>query len=199
MSNSKKTINYSPLVSAALTLDGHFSALIQLSERIELIDLKSNIDFDQTERLMKQFAETGEAISKSTSNFVTALNETRVQAETAAQKVSEKAVQLKIRKDERQEKMSLFHELNLKVNQLNQSLIQFKRPAGEVLSDIEREELRGRLRETANQLMNLIAEAEQLKSIGRDSKIKALEKNAEAMRKSLVTVNQKITGLITTH
>jgi hypothetical protein len=98
MSNSKKTINYSPLVSAALTLDGHFSALIQLSERIELIDLKSNIDFDQTERLMKQFAETGEAISKSTSNFVTALNETRVQADTAAQKVSEKAVQLKIRK-----------------------------------------------------------------------------------------------------
>lgn len=135
--------------------------------------------------------------SKTTKN-PSLLNETRVQAEVSAQKVSEKVEQIKIRKEERNEKMSRFHDLNLKVNQLNQSLIQFKRPVGEVLSDIEREEVRGRLRETANQLMDFITEAEQLKAIGQESKLKKLDKNAEAMRKSLVAVNQKINGLLVT-
>src|SRR5688500_13811499 len=93
-----KTIkNPSPLVSAVLTLDEHFADLNRLSARIEEIDLKSSFDFEQSERLITHFAETGNAITTDINQFVAALNEARTQAEAVAEKVAAKADQLRAR------------------------------------------------------------------------------------------------------
>jgi len=196
MSESKTIKNPSPLVLAVLTLDAHFADLKRLSDRIDSIDLKSNFDFEQSERLINHFAETGQAISTDIAHFVNVLNETRAEAELAAQKVSVRADQLKIRKDDIQEKMARFHALSEKVVQLNQSLMEFKRPAGEALAEQDREQLKNRLSEIAGQLTGLVEEAEHLKDIGHDSKIKVLEQNAEAMRQSLIAVSKKINGMV---
>lgn len=196
--NETKTIkNPSPLVLAILTLDEHFSNLKRLSERIDEIDMKSNFDFEHSERLIGHFAETGQAISSDILNFVNVLNEARTQAELAAQKVSAKADQLKIRRDEIQQKMSQFQNLSEKVSKLNEALIQFKRPAGETLSEQDRVELKSKLTEVAGQLNELIDEAQHLKDVGHESKIRTLEQNADSMRQSLIDVSKKIDMMIT--
>lgn len=197
MSDTKTIKNPSPLVLAVLTLDAHFSDLKRLSERIESIDLKSNFDFEQSEKLINLFAETGEAISADIAHFVNVLNETRGEAEAAAEKVSARADQLKLRRNDIQDKMARFHALSEKVVELNQSLLEFKRPEGEVLSEADKEELKARLTEVAAQLSGLIDEAQELKDLGHDAKIKDLEQNAEAMRQSLIAVSKKITGMVT--
>jgi tetrahydromethanopterin S-methyltransferase subunit G len=193
--SESKIKNPSPLVQAVLTLDEHFSDLNRLASRVEEIDLKSNFDFEQSERLITRFAEAGQAISEDIGVFVKVLNETREKAELAAQKVSAKADILKGRKEDIQEKMGRFQVLSDKVTLLNQSLMQFQRPAGEAYTAEEAQELKSRLNEISSQLQPLIEEAQQLKTVGYDSKMKVLEQNAESLRQSLIAVNQKITGM----
>jgi hypothetical protein len=197
MSDTKTIKNPSPLVLAVLTLDAHFSDLKRLSERIESLDLKSNFDFEQSEKLINLFAETGEAISADIAHFVNVLNETRGEGEAAAEKVSARADQLKLRRTDIQDKMARFHALSEKVVELNQSLLEFKRPEGEVLLEADKEQLKARLTEVAAQLSGLIDEAQELKDLGHNAKIKDLEQNAEAMRQSLIAVSKKITGMVT--
>lgn len=197
MSDSRTIKNPSPLVLAVLALDEHFSDLKRLSARIDEIDMKSNFDFEQSERMINLFAETGQAISGDIANFVDVLNEARAEAELAAQKVSLKAEQLKVRKEEIQSKMTRFHSLSEKVGQLNETLLHFRRSPGEALSEQDRAELKVRLAEIASQLNGLIDEAQELQNVGHDSKIKILEQNADSMRQSLIAVSKKIDTMIT--
>ena len=125
------------------------------------------------------------------------LNQARAEAEAAAEKVSAKANQLKVRKEDIQEKMTRFQTLSDKVSQLNESLLSFKRSPGEELSEAERANLKVRLAEIASQLNGLIEEAQVLQNVGQESKIKVLEQNADSMRQSLVAVSKKIDTLIT--
>ncbi len=92
--------------------------------------------------------------------------------------------------------MSRFESLSQKVGLLNQTLIQFKRPAGETLTNEEIVELKASLANIAGQLQELIEEAQVMKSVGQESKIKVLEQNAESMRQSLIAVSQKINGMM---
>jgi uncharacterized coiled-coil DUF342 family protein len=180
---------------AILKLDEHFSDLSRLGARIDEIDMKSNFDFEQSERLIMLFAQAGQAVSEDIAEFVAVLNESRTTAEAAAQKVAGKADQIRARKEDIQQKMSRFETLSEKVNQLNQSLMQFKRPTGEALSQDEQTQLKAQLAAIGNQLQILIEEAQELKSVGQEAKIKVLEQNAESMRQSLIAVSQKISGL----
>lgn len=198
MSDTKTIKNPSALVLAVLTLDAHYADLKRLAERIEEIEMKSNFDFEQTERLLNHYAETGQAISQDIALFVQVLNETRTDAEAAAAQVAAKAEQLKVRKEDIQEKMNRFHALSAKVTELNSSLVEFRKPEGENFSDADRELLKGRLAEVAGKIGGLVAEAEQLKDLGRESKIKILEQNADSMRQSLLAVEKKIGGLVLT-
>jgi uncharacterized protein YoxC len=197
MSDTKTIKNPSPLVLAVLTLDEHFRDLNRLADRIEELDLKSSFDFEQSERLINHFAETGQAITTDITQFVQHLNEARAKAEANATKVAEKADTLKMRKDDVQEKMNRFHTLSEKVAKLNESLIEFKRPTGETLSEQEKVELKNRLGDIGGQLQGLIDEAQQLKDLGQESRLKILEQNADSLRQSLIAVSQKISSMMT--
>lgn len=197
MTESKTIKNPSPLVLAVLSLDEHFTNLMRLSARIDEVDLKSNFDFEQVEKLITLFSETGEGISADIASFVQVLNEARAAAESSAERVTEKAMQLKLRKDETQDKMVQFNQLSDKVSKLNESLLQFRRVDGQELSEQDKLDLKNRLNEVAGQLKGFIAEAEVLKNLGQESKLKILEQNADAMRQSLIAVSKKIESLNT--
>lgn len=196
MTELKAIKNPSPLVSAVLTVDEHFADLKRLSTRIDELDLKSNFDYEQSQRLITRYAETGQKLTKDIVAFVEALTNARAQAEMDAQRVSAKADQLKARKENTQDHMARFEILSDKVRALNESLLEFKRPPGETLSDQDRETLKGRLAEVTAQLGGLIEEAHELKEIGRELKLKVLESNADSMRQSLMAVSLKIKGLM---
>ncbi len=192
MSETKIIKNPSPLVLSILALDEHFSEMARLAGRIDEMDLKSNFDFEQSERLINLFAECGQAVSGDIAKFVAVLNEDREKTELAAQKVAIKADQLKERKDEIQEKMAHFHVLSGKVSQLNETLLTFKKPQGETMTDEDRALLATNLGDIELKIQTLILEAQELKEVGQQSKIKILEQNADSMRQTLIAVSQKL-------
>jgi hemerythrin superfamily protein len=198
MPETKTIKNPSSLVLALLQLDSHFNDLNGLAERIDEIDLKSNFDFEHGEKLITRFAEAGQSISEDIVQFVKVLNETREQAELAAQKVAVKADLLKSRKENIQDNMGRFHSLSEKVTELNNSLVQFQRPDGQALLPAEIEKMKQHLTTVSDQLQPLISEAQELKTIGYNLKLKALEQNSESLRQSLIAVSHKISGILQT-
>ena len=199
MGNSK---NVSPLVGSVVALDGVFSNLIQLAERIDGLNLKSHAEFELAENLFSRFSDVGNSVSSELGAMSNAMNAARASAEAAAELVAAKAIKFQERKNEIELKMTEFHALGEKVKLLTASLSGLRNFNDESVSDSERAEMAKRLRDVETQLRPLIAEASLLKEIAQESKIKILEQGADAMGQSLKAVSQKISAItpaITTH
>jgi chromosome segregation ATPase len=195
MTDTQKLKNPSPLLQAVLKLDTYFSELIRLGAKIETLDLKSDFDFEQAERLIKSFAKNGEGVSEEIVLMLNALTDLRTQAEAAATIVAERADILQARKNEQQAKMEHFRVLGEKVRDLTASLSAFKMNEGANLSDEERASLTAHLAEFETQLRPLIEEAQALKKEGQQSKIKILEQSADSLGQSLAAVSQKLSAV----
>jgi hypothetical protein len=195
MNDIKTNKNPSALVQSVVQLDQHFSDLIRLGARIDEMDLKSNFDYEQADRLIAHFAETGQEVSNKIRVMSAALNDARSQAETAAERVAARAEQLQARKNEIQMKMDQFRLLGEKVARLTESLSDLKQPGEDLTSEQGQAVLTSRLANFELLLHPLIEEAKTLKEVAQSSKIKALEQSADSMRQSLIAVSQKLSSL----
>jgi hypothetical protein len=197
-----KTKNESPLVESVIALDGVFSNLIQLAERIDGLNLRSQNEFELAESLLARFSDVGASVATELGAMSLAMNEARARAEAAAEMVSAKALKFQERKNEIELKMAEFHALGEKVKLLTSSLVGLRNFKDESVSDEERSVMSQRLVEVETQLRPLIEEANQLKTMAQESKIKVLEQGADAMGQSLRAVSLKISTIaptITTH
>jgi hypothetical protein len=192
MSDANKLKNPSPLVKSVLALDTHFSDLQRLSAKINEIELKSDFDYEQIQRLINHFTECGQNVSGEVLNLSTQLNEARNQAEAAAQIVSARAEQLQVRKAQEQQKMESFRLLGEKVRELTFSLQGLKPSETATGSDEDRAKLSMGLSEIEVKLHPLIEEAQQLKQEAKNSKMRVLEQSADALGQSLQAVSQKL-------
>jgi hypothetical protein len=182
----------SPLVKAVLALDESFTNLIRLADKIEENDLKTDNDIEQARKLMGRFAEFGEAISTGVAELSVRLNETRANAETAANKVALKADQIMGRQGEEAKKAEVFRALSEKVSALNQSLSNLRQPEGTTLTDADRARTISAFAEVENQLQPLIDEAQTLRDDAQKLKMKALEQQASSLAQHLINVKQTI-------
>ena len=180
MSENKNSKN-SQLVQSVVALDEVFSNLKQLSTRIDGLNLKNQSDFDLAESLFGRFTEVGESVSLKIGGVATSLNDARAQAEAATAVVAQKAEQFRERKNEVAEKLNQFRLLGEKVTAVTSSL-----------DGLDRENMANRLSDIELQLRPLIDEAQQLKEIAQQMKIKILEQGADSMRQSLLAVSQKM-------
>lgn len=192
MSESNKNKEQSPLVQSVVSLDGHFTQLERLSEKIDEIKLKSETDFAQVRRLMARFAEHGEAVSQEIVELSNQLQNARARAEAAAAIVSAKAEILQARQDDEEKKMATFRALAEKVNVLGQGIKDLRRPEGEAISEEERAQIVTRMAALEFQLQPLIEEAQNLKNEAHESRMKGLEQQAESLTQSLINVSQKL-------
>jgi len=199
MNDSIKLKNPSPFVQAVLKLDNYFSELIRLGDKIESMELKSEFDFEQAERLIKHFAECGEGVSREVVLMSNSLAELRAQAEAAATLVGARATMLYTRKEEQQKKMEEFRLLGEKVRDLTASLQDFKYQEEKSLSDEDRAALTARLEEFETRLRPLIDEAQSLRKEGQTSKMKILEQSADSLSQSLQAVSAKINSVKEMH
>ena len=192
MNDTIKIKNPSPFLQSVLKLDNYFAELTRLAEKIDGMELKSDFDFDQVEKLIKHFAECGEGVSTEVVAMSNALNDLRTQAETAANQVATRAVQLQNRKDEQMAKMEQFRQLGEKVRDLTTSLAGFKFEEGQTLTEEERAQMTSRMTDFETRLRPLIEEAQNLKKAGQEARIKILEQSADSLGQSLQAVSQKI-------
>ncbi|MES2803585.1 MAG: hypothetical protein V4654_13915 [Bdellovibrionota bacterium] len=194
MTNLKKASEQSILVKTVLSLDTHFQSLERLSARIGEAELKSEFDYSQIRRLMLAFAESAHSVSTEFVELLTTISEAKNRAEAAAQVVAAKADELKVRQDEEQSKAEAFRSLTEKVSLLNSEMKLLQRPAGETLSEEDKAVLTDQLSKLELQLRPLIEESLHLKKEARNSGLKALEQNVDALGQSLAAASHKLTS-----
>ncbi|KYG68725.1 hypothetical protein AZI87_05705 [Bdellovibrio bacteriovorus] len=189
---TNKIKNPSALVEAALKLDNYLSEIVRLGAKIDEMELKSDFDFEQVQRLMNRFTECGLGVSDEVVHLSTSLNEARAEAEKAAALVAAKAEMLEARQNQHQQKMEQFRALGEKVRELTLSLNDLKRPEGEKVSDEEQSKVAMRLAAFQLQLEPLIDEARTLKKEAQVSRLKTLEQGADSLEQSLTAIGRRI-------
>jgi len=189
MTNTEKK---SPFAESALNLDNAFTELEQLSGQIERLELESDSGLERAKQLLGKFAECGQRIGEGVQVLAKSLEESRARAEAAANVVSARALDIQKRQDENDQMLARFGTLGESVRKISETIVQFKKPAGEKLSDEERELLTKQLPELDSQLSGLIDEAQGLRVDAHQLKLKSIERNADSLSQTLLSARRKL-------
>jgi hypothetical protein len=192
---SNKAKQQSPLVKSVLALDQHLSELDRVGAKINATDMTGDFDVEYIEKLMARFAECGQGVSIEVANFSEQLQQAQVRAQTVAQGVSSQAQLLNKRRVEQNAKLEEFRVLGEKVRELNAVISPYRRPHGEGLTAEDRAKLASNIPGFEAQLCALIEELQNLRNSARESRMRALEKNAESLAQTLEAVRKKLSGL----
>jgi chromosome segregation ATPase len=192
---SNKIKRDSRLVKSVLALDNYLTELERIGTKINSTDMTSDFDVDYIQKLVTRFAECGQGVSEELSNLSTQLHEARTRAEAVAQGVSAQAELLNQRRNEQNEKLEKFRVLGEKVRELTAAISQFRPPHGHGLTDEDRAKLTSNIPAFEAQLVLLIEELQDLRKSARNSRMKALEKNAESLAQTLQAVRKKLGDL----
>src|SRR2546425_77387 len=193
MSNNAK--RNSPLVQSVLSLDNYLAELERIGAKINSTDMTSDFDLEYIHKLMSRFAECGQGVSNEVTNLSTQLREAQARAETVAQGVTSQAERLNIRRNEQNQKLEEFHILGEKVLALNAAISQFRPPHGQGLTHEDRAKLTSNIPAFEAQLALLIEDLQNLRESARNSRMKALAKNAEALAQALQAARKKLRDL----
>jgi chromosome segregation ATPase len=183
---SNKVQRDSPLVKSVLALDNYLSDLERVGTKINSTDMTADFDLEYVQKLMARFAECGQGISEEVTNLSTHLQEAQTRAEAVAQNVSRQAELLKVRREEQDRKLEEFQILGEKVRDLNTVIGGFRD---------DRAKLKANLPAIESQLGELIQDLQRLRSSARDSRMRAIEKNAESLAQSLEAARKKLQAL----
>jgi SMC interacting uncharacterized protein involved in chromosome segregation len=173
----------SPLVKSVLALDSYLSELERVGSKINSTDMTSDVDLEYIQKLMARFAECGQGISDEVTNLSTQLREAQARAEEVAKGVSKQAELLKIQRNEQEVRVEEFRVLGEKVRNLTAVISGFRDDRAKLIANLPSVE---------SQLDNLIEELQKLRSSARDSRMRALQKNAESLVQSLQAARQKL-------
>jgi chromosome segregation ATPase len=192
---SNKVKRDSPLVKSVLALDNYLTELERVGTKINSTDMTSDLDIEYIQKLMTRFTECGRGISEEVTTLSTRLQEAQARAEAVAQGVSRQAELFNNRRNEQNEKLEKFRILGERVSELNTAMSQFRRPHGHGLTAEDRAKLASNIPGLEAQLALLIEELQDLRTSARDSRMKALEKNAESLTQTLQAVRKKLRDL----
>ena len=192
---SNKAKRDSPLVKSVLALDNYLAELERIGTKINSADMTSDVDVEFIQKLMTRFAECGQGISEEVTNLSAQLQEAQARAEAVAKGVSSQAALLNVRRNEQNEKLEQFRILGEKVRDLNAAISQFRPPHGDGMTAEDRAKLTSHIPAFEAQLTTLIEELQTLRESARNSRMRALEKNAESLVQTLQVVRKKLREL----
>jgi uncharacterized protein YoxC len=189
MSNNTKNTAFA---DSAINLDSAFTELEELSGQIERLDIESDSGLERAKQLLGKFAEAGQRIGDGVQVLAKSLEDSRSRAEAAAQIVSARAGDIQKRQEENDQMLSRFGALGESVKKISEKIVQFKKPAGEKLTEDERDALTKQLPELDSQLSGLIDEAQGLRVDAQQLKLKSVERNADSLSQTLLSARRKL-------
>jgi chromosome segregation ATPase len=192
---SNKARQQSPLVKSVLALDQHLSELDRVGTKINSTDMTGDFDTEYVEKLMARFAECGQGVAEEVTNLSTQLREAQARAQAVAQQVTSQADLLNKRRAEVSAKLEEFRLLGEKVRDLNTAISPFRRQQGEALTAEDRAKLASNISGFEAQLSAVIEELQNFRKSARDSRMRALEKNAESLVQTLEAARKKLSSL----
>jgi chromosome segregation ATPase len=192
---SNKTKRDSLLVKSVLALDGYLAELERIGAKINSTDMTADFDADYVQKLLTRFADCGRSVSGEVTNLSTQLNDAQSRAEAVARGVSAQAELLNKRRNEENEKLEEFRVLGEKVRELNATISRFRGRDGHGPTAEDRAKLASSIPDLDLKLAALIEELSALRQSARNSRMKALEKNAESLSQTLQAVRRKLRDL----
>jgi chromosome segregation ATPase len=192
---SNKAKQDSPLVKTVIALDNYLSELERVGTKINSTDMTSDFDLEYIQKLMGRFTECGQGVSEEVANLSRELHEAQARAESVAQGVSRQAELFSNRRNEQNKKLEEFRVLGEKVRDLNTAISQFRPPQGTGLTGEDRAKLSSNIAGFEAQVSSLIEELQTLRTSARNSRMRALEKNAESLVQTLQAVHKKLRNL----
>ena len=177
MSNKNK--RESPLVKAVVALDNYLSELERVGTKINSTDMAADFDVEYIQKLMTRFAECGQGVSEEVAQLSTELQEARARAEAVAEGVSRQAELFYKRREEQNKELEKVRVLSERIQHLTAAISD----SAKTPSDLPAFE---------SQLAGLIEELQQLRQSARNSRMKALEKNAESLAQKLQAVQKRL-------
>ena len=181
---SDKTRPDSPLVTSVLRLQNHLSELERIGGKITAMDMTADIDVEHVQKLLKLFTDCSEEISEEVKNLSAHLQEAQARAVAVAVEVSRQASAFHARRNEQNEHLERLRILGEKVHELNATLTADDQSA-----------LGPRIPMIADQLSGMIGELQELRSAARSSRMRGLERTAEALAQSLQALQMKLQNL----
>jgi chromosome segregation ATPase len=192
---TNKSKHQSLLVESVFALDQHLSELDRVGTKINSTDMAGDFDTEYIEKLMARFAECGQGVAEEVANLSTHLREAQARAQAVAQQVTSQAELLSKRRAELNAKLEEFRVLGEKVRDLNTAISPFRRQQGEALTAEDRAKLASNIPGFEAQLSAVIDELQNFRKSARDSRMRALEKNAESLVQKLEAARKKLSGL----
>ncbi|HET9220143.1 MAG TPA: hypothetical protein VFR18_24400 [Terriglobia bacterium] len=181
---SDKTRSDSLLVTSVLRLENHLSELERIGGKINAMDMTADIDVEHIQKLLALFTDCGEEISEEVKNLSTHLQQAQARAEAVAGEVSRQASAFNARRNEQNAHLERLRLLGEKVHELNATL-----------TGDDQSVLAPRMPIIADQLSGLIGELQELRSAARSSRMRSLERTAEALVQSLQALQTKLQNL----
>jgi hypothetical protein len=185
----------SPLIKSVTALDTYLAELERVGTKINGIDMGSDVDLEFIQKLMTHFAECGEGVSREVTNLSMQLQQSQLRAQEIAQGVSNQAALLNKRRSEQNAKLEEFRILGEKVRELNAAIGEFRRPKGGSFSPEDHAKLMSTIPNFEAQMDVLIVELKEFSASARNSRMKALEKNADSLAQTLQAARKKLQEL----
>ena len=184
MKTSKNPKELSVFAQSALTLDQDFLQLESLGKQLDEADLETEFGLNQAKKLLAHYGECGERIGAEIQALAKALEDARIQAEDGAARVANRAVLIQKRYDEKEGLLRRFQSLGEMARTLTQSVNQLTQDGRVALTE--------HLPELQGNLDALLEDAKKIRSEAQQSKMKSLEKDAEAFAQMLASVRNRL-------
>jgi len=170
---------------AAVKLDNDFTELVRLSGQLKRLDIDSESGLDRAVKILSQFAQHGQNISAGIQDFSKFLQEARQRAEVAAQLVTERAQQIRERKEIQSQIREKLGRVEQSVQTVNASLAGFKKEGSTNFSEKEKLQLRTELERINVDLKRFMADTQVIKDEAAGAKFKSVERDAQNLLDAL--------------
>lgn len=188
MKNQKNAKEVSAFAKAATQLDQDFELLAHLGVQLEEADLETEFGLNQAKKLLLHYGECGQRIGDEIQLLAKALEEARIRAEKGASEVAQQALLIQKRHDEKEKLLSRFEALGTMAKELNEGIAKLGGNGNGALHELMPDLTKG--------MDRLIGESKKIKDEAKASKMKKLEKDAEAFGQMLQSVNKKLQNAV---
>lgn len=177
---------------AAVNLDGQLIQFEALAGELDRLPLDTDKGFERALAIMTEITECRERIEAGMRALSKTLNDTRARHEQTEALVQARAAVVETRRQAAETLFSRFSVLGDMVRQINDKVMNLRNVTASEMSEADRTEMISHLPALDERMDVLVNEAKKLMDDARDSNMAYLEKNVDALRKSLTSARNRI-------
>ena len=186
----------SPFGQSAVALDRELAKFESLSQELDRTSVQSDKGYEKALTLSKEINACRERMESGMRTLGQTLNAVQQSQEQAEKVIAARLVTIEERRQQVDSLSARFRSLGAMVHQINATVGEVRAQTAEALSVDERSTWMNRLPEFEVHMGTLVEEARKLMEEARSANMASLERNADALRKSLAAARNRVRLLV---